>query len=169
MKNFCVTIQSEKEDLMNGLDRRSVKIMDTSIVENDDSVVGTVTVFIPKRKNTDDVGVNSTKDEIYDWLQEQFENGNLIPRNNYSQQELFKYSVLRELSPTLLRKVIVKGDTKDNKTFDTLSELISYQRLHDNLTLSVIKDYRSTYYVQKAAKAGEIKRFEYGDVVLYID
>lgn len=169
MRDFRVTVQSEKEDLMNGLDRRSVKIMDTSIVDNDDSVVGTVTVFIPKRKNTDDVGVNSTKEEIRDWLQAQFESGNLVPRDNYSQHVLFKNFVLRELSPTLLRKVIVRGDTKDNKTFDTISELISYQRLHDNLTLSVIKDYRSPYYVKKAVNAGMVKRFEYGNVVLYID
>lgn len=169
MKSFCVTVQSEKEDLMNGLDRQSVKIMDTSIVENSDSVVGTVTVYVPKLKNTGEVGINSSRDEIYDWLQEQFENGNLVPRNSYSQQEMIRQFVLRELSPTLLRKVIVKGDTKDNKTLDIVSELISSRRLHDNLTLSVIKDYRSTYYIQKAVKAGEIKRFEYGDVVLYID
>lgn len=169
MKSFCVTVQSEKEDLMNGLDRQSVKIMDTSIVENSDSVIGTVTVYVPKLKNTGEVGINSSRDEIYDWLQEQFENGNLVPRNSYSQQEMIRQFVLRGLSPTLLRKVIVKGDTKDNRIFDILSELISYRRLHDNLTLSVIKDYRSTYYIQKAVKSGEIKRFEYGDVVLYID
>lgn len=169
MKSFCVTVQSEKEDLMNGLDRQSVKIMDTSIVENSDSVIGTVTVYVPKLKNTGEVGINSSRDEIYDWLQEQFENGNLVPRNNYSQQEMIRQFVLRELSPTLLRKVIVKGDTKDNRIFDILSELIFYRRLHDNLSLSVIKDYRSTYYAQKAVKSGEIKRFEYGDVVLYID
>lgn len=169
MKSFCVTVQSEKEDLMNGLDRQSVKIMDTSIVENDDSAVGTVTVYVPKLKNTGEVGINSSRDEIHDWLQEQFENGNLVPRNNYSQQKMMRQFVHRELSPTLLRKVLVKGDTEDNRIFDTMSELISSRRLHDNLTLSVIKDYRSTYYVQKAVKAGEIKRFEYGDVVLYID
>lgn len=169
MKSFCLTVQTEKEDLMNGLDRQSVKIMDASIVENGDSVVGTVTVYVPKLKNTGDVGINSSRDEIHDWLQEQFRNGSLIPRNICPQHEMMRQFVLRELSPTLLRKVVVKGDTKDNKTLDIVSELISSRRLHDNLSLSVIKDYRSTYYVKKAVIDGKIKRFEYGDVVLYID
>lgn len=166
--SYCITVKSEKKDLFNGLDTGNVKIIDTAMVENDDSMFGTVSVSIPKCKENI-FGLSSTMEEIKEWLEEQFDKGNLFPRSNYNQYELKTLFSNHKVSYTLLKKLVVKGDSVSNEIYDMVSELIDNGRLYDNLSIFVRKNYRSEYMLSKSVDAGEILRFKYGDVVLYID
>lgn len=166
--SYCITVKSEKKDLFKGLDTGNVRIIDTAMGENDDSMFGMVSVSIPKCKENV-FGLSSTREEIKEWLQEQFDNGNLFPRSNYTQCKLKTLYGNHEVSYTLLRKLVVKGNSESNKIYDIVSELVVNGRLYDKLSIFVKKNYRNEYMLSKSVVSGELMQFKYGDVVLYID
>lgn len=110
-----------------------------------------------------------SRNEIYAKLLTWFDKGLLIPRDDVPMLELERRINLRELSYTPITKVLFVGDSRDNEDYFEFRTLADTGRILSSLGVKVKKDIRTFYALQKAEKNGDVMRFDYKSVLIYID
>lgn len=110
-----------------------------------------------------------TREDIYTILEDWFSSGILVSRKSYKDADVYHRSNMRELSFTPYQKVIFVGDSEGSDVFDKLKMLYDNKRVMSPLMAKVEKGLRTHHKLKKAVKEGTLMRFEFDDVVLYID
>lgn len=110
-----------------------------------------------------------TREQIHEKLTRLFADGVLTEKRNYKDSDVNEKSNLKELSLTPFSKVLFVGDGTDSDVFAELKRLSDEKRVMSPLTAKVEKNLRTYYQLVKAVKDGTLMRFEYGEVILYID
>lgn len=112
-----------------------------------------------------------TRSEICDLLLDWFNRGIIISTDKLGidKNEIERRSNNRELSYTPLNKVMFLGESSDSENFSLFKTLCDNKRIMVPLVAKVEKSLRTLYQLQKAAKSGDLLRFERDGVILYID
>lgn len=112
-----------------------------------------------------------SRQQIIDKLTDWFSNGILTTTQIVGEQPRVIESLCnkRELSYTPINRLLLVGDSKGSEVFKELKALIDGRRILAPLTAKVETDTRTDYGVLQASKRGELYRFVYCGLILYID
>ena len=115
--------------------------------------------------------MGETRNDIASLLTEWFDKGifKTVESVGVSSNIIDCMSQKKQLTYTPINKVVFVGDGRGDATYEKFMSLYEEKRILTTLTAKVYKDCRSLYHLHKAAKQGDLLRFKYGKLILYID